>query len=323
MRADHRGGSRWGTRARVSSTFLIHDYGDGLVAIDSKMHGWPGVTAVYYLAGPHPAIIETAPATSLPHVLDGLAEAGADRLDWIVVTHIHLDHAGAAGHLAERFPGARVVVREEGAPHLVDPSRLWASAARLYPDMERRWGSVVPVPESRIEPVAEDGTVAELGPGRTLEAIYTPGHARHHMAVLDGRNGDLFVGDALGVCLPEARRIRPATPPPEFDLEQSVASIRRLAALGAQRVFPTHFGQVPDPVGVFDEAVERLGLWVRVAEEVAARGGGVDEVAGEFRLRVLERSLGEELVRKLEDAVSYRLNAMGILRYLGRRAATP
>ncbi|MGH2706480.1 MAG: MBL fold metallo-hydrolase [Actinomycetota bacterium] len=301
---------------------MIHDYGDGLVAIDSKMHGWPGVTAVYCLPGPHPAIVETAPATSLPHVLKGLAEAGAERLDWIILTHIHLDHAGAAGHLAERFPGARVVVREEGAPHLVDPSRLWASAARLYPDMERLWGSVVPIPEGRIEVVATDGTVADLGAGRVLEAFYTPGHARHHMALFDADRGDLFVGDALGVYLPEARMIRPATPPPEFDLEQSVESIRRLALLGARRVLPTHFGPVPDPIGVFDEAVDRLRLWVRVAEEVAARGGGVDEVAGGFRSGMLERGLGAELVRKLEDAVSYRLNAMGILRYLGTRGAT-
>src|SRR2546426_5729251 len=100
------------------------------------MHGAPRVTAVYYLPGPRPAIVETSAATSVDRVLDGLSAAGATRLDWIVLTHIHLDHAGAVGHLAAAFPSARVVVRVEGAPHLVDPSRLWASASRLYDDME-------------------------------------------------------------------------------------------------------------------------------------------------------------------------------------------
>ncbi len=125
-----------------------------IVTIDSVMHGIQGVTAVYYLPGPRPAIIEAAPATSVGHVLAGLSAAGVCELDWIVLTHIHLDHAGAAGHLAQRLPRARVVVREEGARHLVDPSRLWASAARLYPDMEGLWGTMLPVPAERMEETA-------------------------------------------------------------------------------------------------------------------------------------------------------------------------
>jgi glyoxylase-like metal-dependent hydrolase (beta-lactamase superfamily II) len=304
----------------------VGENGDTVVTIDSVMHGAEGVTAVYYLPGPRPAIIETAPATSLRSVLAGLAAAGVTDLDWIVLTHIHLDHAGAAGHLAQRFPRARVVVRAEGAPHLVDPSRLWASAARLYPDMEGLWGTMLPIPAHRIDVVSADGVVADLGDGRRLEAVYTPGHARHHMALFEPSSGDLFTGDAAGVFLEEVGAVHPATPPPEFDLEANLESLRRLQALGATRAFPTHFGlSAVDPSDLFDEAAASLRRAVCVAEEVVAGGGGEPEIALGLRddeLAALPRlSEDEELANRLGETTSYELNAAGIARYLRKRGA--
>jgi len=301
----------------------VSETGD-VITIDSVMHGAEGVTAVYYLPGSRPAIIEAAPATSLSHVLAGLSAAGVTDLDWIVLTHIHLDHAGAAGHLAQRFPRARVVVRAEGAPHLVDPSRLWASAARLYPDMEGLWGSMVPVPPDRIDAVSSDGVVADLGDGRRLEAVYTPGHARHHMALFEPASGDLFTGDAAGVLLAEVRAVHPATPPPEFALESSLESLNRMRALGARRAFPTHFGlSALDPADLFDDAAASLRRAVAVAEDVVAGGGGAPEIA----TRLLEDELlaipglaeDTALARRLSETTSYELNAAGIARYLTKR----
>ena len=295
-----------------------------VVTIDSRMHGAERVTAVYYLPGPRPAIIETAPATSLAHVLGGLEAAGVTDLDWIVVTHIHLDHAGAAGHLAGRFPRARVIVRAEGAPHLVDPTRLWASAARLYPDMEGLWGSMIPVPGERLDIVSTDSTVADLGDGRRLEAIYTPGHAAHHMALFEPSRGDLFTGDALGVLLSEVGAVHPATPPPEFDLEANIDSIKRLRELGARRVFPTHFGEAALPAeALFMGAESSLRRAVSLAENVVAAGGGVAAIAAAFQEEEvsLVPGLGSEagLAARLAMTTSYELNAMGIARYLRRR----
>jgi glyoxylase-like metal-dependent hydrolase (beta-lactamase superfamily II) len=297
-----------------------------VVTIDSVMHGAEGVTAVYYLPGPRPAIIETAPATSLTHVLAGLSAAGVTDLDWIVLTHIHLDHAGAAGHLAQRFPRARVVVRAEGAPHLIDPSRLWASAARLYPDMEGLWGSMLPVPPDRIDAVSTDGVVADLGDGRRLEAIYTPGHARHHMALFEPGSGDLFTGDAAGVFLEEVGAVHPATPPPEFDLEAGLESLRRMQALRAKRAFPTHFGPSSlEPDQLFDEAAASLRRAVALAEQVVVAGGGVPEISGRLReeeLAALPRLLEDTaLADRLGQTTSYELNAAGIARYLSKRQA--
>jgi glyoxylase-like metal-dependent hydrolase (beta-lactamase superfamily II) len=304
----------------------VGDNSDGVVTIDSVMHGAEGVTAVYYLPGPRPAIIETAPTTSLPSVLAGLSAAGVTDLDWIVLTHIHLDHAGAAGHLAQRFPRARVVVRAEGAPHLVDPSRLWASAARLYPDMDALWGPMLPIAADRIDAVSSDGVVADLGDGRRLEAIYTPGHARHHMALFEPESGDLFTGDAAGVFLEEVGSVHPATPPPEFDLGASLESLRRMEALGARRAFPTHFGRsVLSPAELFAGAGESLRRAVSLAEEVVASGGGAPEIAGRLRedeLAALPRlSEDADLARRLGETTSYELNAAGIARYLRKREA--
>jgi glyoxylase-like metal-dependent hydrolase (beta-lactamase superfamily II) len=299
---------------------LIHDHGE-VIAIDSFMHGRKGITAVFYLPAPRPAIIETAPTTSLDHVLEGLEEAGVNDLAWIVLTHIHLDHAGAAGHIAERFPNARVVVRVEGAPHLVDPSRLWASAARLYPDMEERWGEMRPIPEERIQSVDRDGEIVDLGDGRFLEAIYTPGHAKHHMAIYERKQNDLFVGDAIGVYLPDADAIRPATPPPEFDMEVALESIERLRGVGAGRVFPTHFDLVPDIERAFDEGAERIRQWVKRAETALSAGGDVPEVIQEFERGAREdyAHLDADLLAKFEQTTSYELNALGIVRYLKKR----
>ncbi|MBW3588943.1 MAG: MBL fold metallo-hydrolase [Actinobacteria bacterium] len=295
---------------------------DGVFAVDTLMHGLEGITAVYYLPGPdRSALIEAGPGSSVQHTMKGLEQLEVDHLDFIILTHIHLDHAGAIGHLCERFPSATVMVREEGAPHLVDPSRLWASAARLYPDMEKIWGEMRPVPKDRIRAISNDEAVADLGGGRRIDAIYTPGHARHHMALLDRQSGDLFAGDAIGVRLQDAGVIRPATPPPEFDLEAAVESIERMRAFRASRVLPTHFGPAPDVNAALDEAILRLNQWVEAAEPVVESGGDMTEVAKEFRSRREDfyPDLTSEVTARLEGTTSYDLNAAGIVRYLSKK----
>jgi glyoxylase-like metal-dependent hydrolase (beta-lactamase superfamily II) len=291
-----------------------------VVVVDTRMGGLESITAVYYLPGPHPAIVDTGPAVCLDQTLTGLEAAGADRVEWIVLTHIHLDHAGAAGQLAERFPEARIVVRAEGAPHLVDPSRLWASVARLFPDMEERWGRMVPIPEERIVAVPADGPVAALGAGRRLEAVYAPGHAKHHMALWEAGSRTLFPGDAIGIFLPGTGAFRPATPPPEFSLELALESIQRLRRLGAERMYPTHFGPVPDPETAFDRGAAEMQEAVAVATPVVEAGGGIEEVAAALRTR-RPASSDRSSAERLDRASSDNLNAAGIYRYLVKRSS--
>ncbi|MDQ3964481.1 MAG: MBL fold metallo-hydrolase [Actinomycetota bacterium] len=296
--------------------------------IDTVMHRKVGITAAYVLRGEQTALLESGPKSSLEHVLAGLDAAGVDHLDWIIVTHIHLDHAGAAGTLAQRFPDARVGVHEVGAPHLADPSKLWSSAARIYGDrMEELWGGIDPIAPERIHVIA-DQDVIDLG-GLSLRAIETPGHAYHHHSFLVEDSGLVFTGDALGVRLPEVGVVRPATPPPEFHLEKAITSIERIRALGASRLFPTHFGphddgeRVQTAEGFCDEAIEALRTWADWVREARTQTRELDEAAELVTKQArseLEATLDEEAIARMDNTTSYRMNTWGYMRYLDKAA---
>ncbi len=289
--------------------------------IDTKMHGRDQLTAAYLLAGDQTALVETGPKSTVENVFAGLEEAGIDSLDWIVVTHIHLDHAGAAGTIAARYPEAKVAVHPLGAQHLIDPSKLWKSAARIYGDrMDQMWGGIDPLPEDRIR-ILEDGGVVDLG-GRSLRALETPGHARHHHSLLDDATGALYCGDALGVRLPGIGVVRPATPPPEFDLEEAIASITRIRGIAPASLWPTHYGPQDASIDeLCEEAVEALlqwGGWVRAARDRSSDLKEVTELVRAEAAAVLERSLSEEQAARMEQTTSYEMNVSGYMRHFDR-----
>lgn len=260
---------------------------EGVWLIDTRHGDVPATIGVWLLPLDEGAfaLVETGPASTLRTVRAGIEEAGfsLDRLAAVLVTHIHLDHAGAAGELV-RMTNAQLYVHERGAPHMIDPSRLMQSAERVYGDrLDALWGPMEPAPENRVTALA-DGDVIELG-GRTLTAIDSPGHARHHHAYrLD--DGSLFTGDAAGVRLPGSDVIRPTVPPPETDLEAWEATIERLRALEPRRLLLTHFGQVTDPDAHLARVPERNQKW---ADEVLeGLQQGEDEAALVRRIQALE-----------------------------------
>jgi len=301
----------------------------GIRQLDTRFGGWDQITAGFLVEGPQPALVETGARTSVQTVLDALDAAGLGRTDlrWLVLTHIHLDHAGGIGDLAQAFPNATVVVHERGARHLADPTRLVESAARVYGEMlDTLYGRMQPVPQERLV-AAGDGYKVDVGNGRVLTLVDSPGHAKHHHAVLDEHTGTLLVGDAVGVRLPEVGILRPAVPPPDFDLEQAVASLRRFAELKPERVVLTHYGTVPDPMATLDEAERILHDWVAVAEQVMRAGddAGVDDIAAALAERFAEppERLSEPAREKLEVLNGFHSNAAGIQRYLRLRDAAP
>jgi glyoxylase-like metal-dependent hydrolase (beta-lactamase superfamily II) len=299
------------------------------IVIDTVMHGFAGITATFLLRGESTTLIETGPKSSVEHVIAGLDRAGVDRLDLIIVTHIHLDHAGAAGTLARRFPDATVAVHPIGAPHLIEPSKLWASATRIYGEaMDELWGGVDPVPEDRVR-VVEDGEILDLG-DRALRAIETVGHAYHHHAYLDEAAGAIYVGDALGVRLAGTGRVRPATPPPEFHLEKAIESITRIKSLDTEVMYLTHFGrhdagaqatarQVCDEAA---DALERWAGWVRAARaEGADVRRAVERVRSEARAAA-EAGLSPDVAERLDHTTSYEMNVAGYMRYMDKAEAS-
>ena len=255
---------------------IVTNLGNDVFQIDTRMAGYAGITAGYLIRGSRPCLVETGTAPSAPIVRDALASLGVGPSDLasVVVTHIHLDHAGGAGDIAAMYPAAEIVVHERGARHLADPTRLMASAKLVYGDaLDRLFGALAPVPAARIRAVGETGSV-DLGDGRQLSAHYSPGHAKHHVGLIDSGSGDLYVGDAAGVYIPDTGDLRPATPPPDFDLSVALASLRLFASLGPTRLLFSHYGPANDVPAILERSAEELSVWV--AETRAARSAGLD-----------------------------------------------
>ena len=183
----------------------VTDLGNDVFMIDTRMGGYQGITASYLIRGSKPCLIETGTARSAPIVMAQLAALGIapENLATIVVTHIHLDHAGGVGDLARLFPRAQVAVHEKGARHLADPAKLVASAHRVFGEvMDRLFGDLLPTPVDRISVLGDTGLI-DLGDGRSLTTFHNPGHASHHVGLVDSLTGDLYTGDAAGVYIPE------------------------------------------------------------------------------------------------------------------------
>jgi glyoxylase-like metal-dependent hydrolase (beta-lactamase superfamily II) len=303
---------------------LIHREAPGVVRIDHRWMGTPGLIASYLLGdGDDLALVEAGPANTADAVLAGIRAAGHDPADvrTLLLTHIHLDHAAGAGTLLREMPNARVVVHPNGARHLADPSRLLASAARIYGDrMDELWGRMLPVPAGRIDALADvEISVA----GRTLAGLDTPGHAGHHLAFHDPAAGLVFTGDVAGVRLPGCSYVRPPTPPPEFEPDLWRRSLDRLAATGANTLMLTHFGGFGDAERHLAGLRARLDDWTAWALGGDAPTANRDAFVAALRERgdagIRAAGCGDEAVRRYEAAVTYGMMGDGILRWLSRR----
>ena len=301
------------------------DLGGNVWLIDTQMGGFDGITAGYLIRGQRPALVETGAAKNADDVERALAGLGVGPADLatVVVTHIHLDHAGGVGDIAARYPHAQVVVHEAGARHLVDPGKLMRSARMVFgPVLDQVFGDLRPTDAERVT-VLHDGDRVDLGGGRFLESFDSPGHARHHVGLLDSHTGDLYTGDAVGVWTPETEDLRPATPPPEFDLETAIASIGRMRERTPTRLLFSHFGPVTDVATTLDRSVEELRLWVELVREARGEGLDLDHAVARVRERTADRyrvRAVPEVEEKLELLSSTEADVAGIWRYLDKQA---
>jgi glyoxylase-like metal-dependent hydrolase (beta-lactamase superfamily II) len=304
----------------------ITDLGHDVFQIDTKMAGYDGITAGYLIRGGRPCLVETGTAPSAPVVssaLDALG-VGPQDLATIVVTHIHLDHAGGAGDMARLYPGAEIVVHERGARHLADPSRLMASARMVYGDaLDSLFGELAPTPAGRIRAVDETGSV-DLGDGRRLDSHYSPGHAKHHVGLLDSVSGDLYVGDAAGAYIQETGDLRPATPPPDFDLDQALESLRKFAALRPARLLFSHYGPVDAVEETLERSADEILLWVDETRRARGAAQDLDHAAAMVLERTKHRyaSLADgtdgSVAAKMERVAGTTPNVAGIMHWLDK-----
>jgi glyoxylase-like metal-dependent hydrolase (beta-lactamase superfamily II) len=280
------------------------------VRVIDVMHlGRPHVIGCWEVDG---ALVDPGPESSLHTVLDAL---GDERPRAVLLTHIHLDHAAATGALVRRWPELEVYVHERGAPHLIDPSKLLASAERLYGDqMGLLWGEIVPIPEANVKVLTGGETV------RGMRVAYTPGHASHHVCYLHEESGTAFVGDVAACRIPPSNLIMPPTPPPDIDVEVWEHSLDLVAGWSPQRLALTHFGAVEGDVPAYlDTARSRLRQEAELVKKMA-EGDYERDLQRRIREQMTGEGLGEETIAELLQAVPTAYQWRGLDRYWRKRA---
>ncbi len=255
-----------------------------VVPVDLVHCGLPGTISSYWIDGPEPALVDPGPSTSIDGLERGLAEVGAGLADvrHVLLTHVHLDHAGATGHLVDRFPDLQVHVHMDGAPHMADPERLVASTRRFFGDEhDRLWGDVLPIPADRIRPWEPSTRVAVPG----IRAFPTPGHIAHHVSYLAEAEGIFLAGDALGVILAPGAATHPPTPPPGVDVPAWLETLDSVETVDPDGLGVAHFGFHGDFRGRVEEMRRRLVEFRDRVAEAMAGGDDADREAYEQEVR--------------------------------------
>jgi glyoxylase-like metal-dependent hydrolase (beta-lactamase superfamily II) len=264
------------------------------------------------------ALVDPGPESRIETLLDGLTSEPRA----LLLTHIHLDHAGASGALVERFPDLEVWVHARGAPHLIDPAKLLASAERIYGDrMEPLWGKVLPVPERNVR-VLEGGERIGIA-GRELAVEYTPGHASHHVVYFDESDGTAYVGDVAGVRIPPSDLVQPPTPPPDIDVPAWIRSIDLVAEHEPRFLALTHFGAVDNPGPHLEQTKRALREQAELVRRLLEEHGDTDEAVQAFVEEVNRRTAehsGTEMVSAFEVGSPVDQRWMGLSRYWRKHA---
>jgi glyoxylase-like metal-dependent hydrolase (beta-lactamase superfamily II) len=293
----------------------------GIDYVDVNFLGFPNIIATAVLHGPGgAALVDPGPTTSLSNLENALDRGGLRMADvrQILLTHIHLDHAGAVGTILEAHPHIDVFVHDRGAPHLADPAKLLSSASRLYGEnMERLWGEILAVPRARLR-ILQGGEQLEVA-GRTLQVAYTPGHASHHVSYFEPSSRIAFVGDTAGIRRGTGQYVMPASPPPDVDLELWRVSEERILAWDPDTLFLTHFGPFNGARLHFQELMDRLVQWSHVARRlVSDQALAEDERERRFvaeAVQDLRRIVGVADAEQYSRAGSIAYSWQGLARY--------
>jgi glyoxylase-like metal-dependent hydrolase (beta-lactamase superfamily II) len=297
-----------------------------ITTLDNLWTGRPHTIAAALLESDgHRAIVDPGPGSTLETFRENLRAhgIGVGDLDAILLTHIHLDHAGATGALVRENPRLAVYVHKLGAPHVIDPSKLLASAQRLWPnDLQRLFGEVLPVPAENLC-ILEGGETLTLG-SRKLEVVYTPGHASHHVSYFDKTEGVAFVGDTAGVRIEGNSYAMPATPPPDIDLEIWDKSFAAILERKPSRLFLTHYGYSDNPAEHILVFRERLHHWAALTAEIV-RTAVSDSAAMDSFMSATYAEISQHLPGGEADHYAFsaglNLSFLGLTRYLRKRAA--
>jgi len=253
------------------------EIGKNLYQVELETGGIKNLICSYVLRGAKTTLVESGPTSSVPRLLEGLKEIEVhfEDVNYVAITHVHLDHGGGVGTLLKSLPNAKVVVHPRGMPHLVDPSRLWASAQSVLGFVAEIFGQPEPVPKERIIPFTE-GSI-DLSGGVRLAVIETVGHASHNLSFKESLNNGVFPGDAAGTYLPEFDVVVPTTPPP-FYLDSALASLDKLISLNPSVLYYSHFGKASNGTQRLKDYKVQLQLWGKIALEGVAANQTFEQI---------------------------------------------
>lgn len=297
--------------------------------IDCYDMGVPERTGTYVINEQELTIVETGPSPSVKHVKDGLQTLGfsLDQVKYIIVTHIHLDHAGGVGLLLQDCPNAQVIVHARGARHLADPARLIAGAKAVYGDkFSELFDPILPVPEDRLL-IKGEGDTLKIGSACTLEFLDTPGHAKHHFSIYDPVSNGLFTGDTVGVRYSQLIRdgvqlYLPSTSPNQFDPEAMQHAIDRMLAMKLDAIYYGHYGMTAEPEQALRQVSEWLTVFMEEAQTVVAEEGGPELLAERLLKRVKnylkEQGVADDHKEMVIIKLDMEVSAMGIVDYFSK-----
>jgi len=295
---------------------------DHLSIIDLKPVGIENYIASYVLRGADSTtIVETGPTCSIPNLLKGLQEigVGVEDVDYVAVSHIHIDHAGGAGSLMQHLPNAQLLVHAKGAPHMINPKKLWEASKQVLGEVAIAFQEIQPVPENRIVTPIDD-TVIDLGGGVQLKVLETLGHASHHLAFLESTAMGIFQGDAAGIYIPELDVTIPTTPAP-FHLEMTLASIQKIVEMTPKWLYYTHFGPVEKAVNRLRAYVMQLKLWEKTVSEALNKGDSLQMIyqkilASDPQMRAAAEFIENHMVLRRGVVTQ---NIQGFINYLKKK----
>ena len=289
---------------------------DRVYLLDTYALGQPSTVSAFLILGPKPTLVDCGYSSSYENVLSGLAEVGVMPSDvrYVVPTHVHLDHAGAAGRLLKEMPRAEVIAHERGVPHLIDPTRLIESSTKVFGKaIMDLYGTPEPIPAERITAVGDEASL-DLGDGLSATLMYTPGHAPHQISIMLDKSKALLTADAVGIVYPGMKALIPTTPPPSFDPKQLIATVGAIRQTTPTELLVPHFGVRKDVEWVFDQTAQLVERWVETVRGLWKKGVSIDEASEVMEKEILEEAGVPEL--PIYASISVRVSVMGIIHYL-------
>jgi glyoxylase-like metal-dependent hydrolase (beta-lactamase superfamily II) len=283
------------------------EIGKKIFLVELETGGMKNLICSYIIKGTKTIIVESGPTSSVPNLVSGLKELNIrfEDVEYVAITHVHLDHGGGAGTLLKFLPNAKVLVHPRGMPHLINPERLWPSAQAVLGYVSEIFGEPEPVPKERIIPVTEG--YFDLDDGAKLTVIETPGHASHNLSFHESLNGGVFPGDAAGTYFPEFDVVMPTAPPP-FHLDAALASLDKLISLKPTVLYYSHFGKASNGVQRLKDYKVQLQLWAKIAEEGVRKNQSLEEIRDRI---IIEDKVMLQLADYLRSHRVYSKTALG------------